>query len=127
MFYIFNIFSFNIFIYHQFTNSDNNELTIISFMSGYFFINVFISSMFAIHNGWVCVPAATLFIICCISDMGCGVIWVILHVAVFNLYCCGGCIYCIGAVSYVGASVYTLGPEYFSVSCSGSCIGVYVC
>ena len=52
-------------------------------MSGYFFINVFISSMFAIPNGWVCVPAATLFIICHISDMGCGVICEVLDVAVF--------------------------------------------
>ena len=40
----------------------------------------------------------------------------------FNLYCSGGCIYCIGAVSYVGASVYTLGPEY----CSVSYIGLHV-
>ena len=39
-----------------------------------------------------------------------------LEVAVFNLYCSGGCIYCIGAVSYVGASVHTLGPEYCIIS-----------
>ena len=55
--------------------------------------------------------------------MGCGVICVILDVAVFNLYCCGGCIYCIGAVSYVVASVYCIISSSSGVSIGSMIVG----
>ena len=55
--------------------------------------------------------------------MGCGVIRKMLDVAVFILYCYGGCIYCIGAVSCLCVSVYITDSEWCidNVSCiSGS-------